>query len=115
MDVLWASSSPMTGREVLRAIEGRDLAYATVKTVLDRLTRKGVVRRTAVDGSRALVYLPAIAREAYIAELMREVLDLATDRDAALSHFARSVTDPEAAVIRHALDDSDQASPEGTG
>ncbi len=40
---------------------GRDLAYTTVMTLLDRLARKGAVTRRKVG--RAFVYSPAISRE----------------------------------------------------
>ena len=41
MDVLWAQAGPVTARAVHGFLERSDaLAYATVKTVLDRLARK---------------------------------------------------------------------------
>lgn len=104
MDVLWERKEPATVRDVVRALAGeRDLAHTTVMTVLDRLAKKGVVRRER-DG-RAWRYRPAASREAYIAELMLDTLDLTGDRDAALARFAHSVSGKEAEVLRRALDE----------
>lgn len=110
MDVLWDSSPAvgLTVREVAEALADRELAYTTVMTVLDRLAGKGMVARER-EG-RAWRYRPAASRDAYIAQLMLDALDLASgpdgrSRDAALIRFARSVTGPEAAVLRAALED----------
>lgn len=105
MDVLWdsvpATSDGVTVREVADALPGRELAYTTVMTVLDRLAGKGMVQRER-EG-RAWRYRAAASREAYIAQLMLDALDLGGSRDAALVRFARSVTGTEAEVLRAAL------------
>lgn len=105
MDVLWDSvpgtSDGITVREVADALDGRELAYTTVMTVLDRLAGKGMVQRER-EG-RAWRYRAAASREAYIAQLMLDALDLGGSRDAALVRFARSVTGTEAEVLRAAL------------
>lgn len=104
MDILWAESRPLTAREVGRLIEDRDLAPTTVMTVLDRLTRKGFLNRTR-DG-RAWRYAPAAGRDAYVAELMLEALEMTGetgDRSAALQRFAERVSDSEADILRRAL------------
>jgi predicted transcriptional regulator len=106
MDILWAQNAPLTAREVGRLIENRDLAPTTVMTVLDRLSRKGFLARTR-DG-RAWRYQPAGSRDAYIAELMLEALDLTGDRDAALTHFARAVSGTEAEILRKALTEMEE-------
>jgi predicted transcriptional regulator len=103
MDVLWDRGRPATVRDVVDTLHSRALAYTTVMTVLDRLAGKGMVRRERAG--RAWSYRPAAAREAYIAQLMLNALDLAGSRDAALVRFARSVTGPEADVLRAALAD----------
>ncbi len=100
MEVLWGRTEPATARDVARALD-RDLAYTTIMTVLDRLARKGFVTRER-DG-RAWRYQAAASREAYVAELMLDALAMTGDRDAALVHFARSMTGREAAVLRRAL------------
>jgi predicted transcriptional regulator len=106
MDVLWDGTSGNTGsgatvREVADALAGRELAYTTVMTVLDRLAGKGMVERER-EG-RAWRYRAAATREAHIAQLMLDALDLGGSRDAALVRFARSVTGTEADVLRAAL------------
>jgi predicted transcriptional regulator len=108
MEVLWArvdaGQGAATAREVGRALaDDRDLAHTTVMTVLDRLAKKGFLQRER-DG-RAWRYRPVASREGYVAELMLGALDLTGDRDAALAHFARSVSGNEAEVLRRALDE----------
>lgn len=108
MELLWerdaAGAAPATARDVGRALAGeRDLAHTTVMTVLDRLAKKGFLHRER-DG-RAWRYRPVASREEYVTELMLGALDLTGDRDAALTHFARSVSGEEAEVLRRALDD----------
>ncbi|MFC6080207.1 BlaI/MecI/CopY family transcriptional regulator [Sphaerisporangium aureirubrum] len=101
MDILWAENAPLTAREVGRLIADRDLAPTTVMTVLDRLTRKNFLRRTR-DG-RAWRYEPKASRDAYVAELMLEALDMTGDRSAALTRFAQTVSGSEAEILRKAL------------
>lgn len=101
MDILWAHAGPLTAREVGRLIADRDLAPTTVMTVLDRLTRKNFLSRTR-DG-RAWRYEPAASRDAYVAELMLEALDMTGDRSAALTRFAQTVSGSEAEILRKAL------------
>ncbi len=62
MRVLWRQA-PATVREVRDAIarEGRPLAYTTVQTLLDRLTRKQAAARE--KRGRAFVYAARIGRE----------------------------------------------------
>lgn len=102
MNICWERGDPLTARDVSRALAGdRDLAHTTVMTVLDRLAKKGLLQRER-DG-RAWRYRPAASREAYVAELMLGALAETGDRDAALVHFARSVTGDEAQILRDAL------------
>ena len=62
MDRLWATPGPQSVRDVHLALSAeRDLAYTTVMTVLDRLAKKALVRRTR-DG-RAYLYEPAQGRD----------------------------------------------------
>ncbi len=101
-DVLWDAKGPLTARAVADALPGRELAVTTVLTVLGRLEAKGLVRR-ARDG-RAHTYEPVAGREEHTAELMRQVLDTAGDRDVALARFVGSVSAADAAALRRALD-----------
>lgn len=108
MAVLWDRGEPCLVREVVAALAERDLAYTTVMTVLDRLEKKGVVRRQR-DG-RAWRYETSSSREEYVARLMLDALDLTGDRSAALTHFAMSVSRPEREVLSKAL----RRRPDGT-
>jgi predicted transcriptional regulator len=102
MEVLWSSPGPQTVRDVLDGLADDAIAYTTVMTVLDRLAGKGSVRRER-DG-RAWRYVPAASREEFVAELMRDALERAGDRGAALTHFAQLVSGADAAALRAALD-----------
>jgi predicted transcriptional regulator len=108
MEVLWARDAPATVRDVVAALPNRDLAYTTVMTVLDRLRKKGVVRRE--PAGRAWRYRAAASKDEYVTQLMLDALDFTGDRDAALARFARSVSAAEAEVLRRALS-GDSADP----
>lgn len=102
MNVLWATGTPLTAREVQDALSHRDLATTTVLTVLGRLERKGLVTRER-DG-RAHRYRSVASREDHVAELMRDALDAAPDRGAALARFLGSIPDTERDALRDLLD-----------
>jgi predicted transcriptional regulator len=100
MEVLWVDLDlSVTAREVEEQLPG--YAYTTLLTVLDRLGRKGVVRRFK-DG-RAYRYAAVTSREEHTAGLMREALGAVPDGDAVLVRFAETVSPSEAAVLRDAL------------
>lgn len=103
MEELWAARVPQSVREVHAVLSGRrDLAYTTVMTVLDRLAKKGLVRRER-DG-RAYLYTPEQTRDELVAELMHTALEGdADDRTAALVAFVSRVSPEEAAAMRDAL------------
>ena len=103
MDVLWdASGQRLSGREVSNRIPDR--AYTTVLTILERLRRKKLVKRSS-DG-KTHVFAPVATRESYTASLMLEPLGSARNRDAVLVRFAETVSAEEAAILRDALDAS---------
>lgn len=110
MEVLWNRGEPCVVRDVAQALVDRRLAYTTVMTVLDRLAKKGVVRRQR-DG-RAWRYEPTNSREGYVAQLMLDALDLTGDRDAALTRFALSVSSPEVEVLTQALERAARREPD---
>jgi predicted transcriptional regulator len=103
MDRLWAAERPYSVREVHNELAGtRELAYTTVMTVLDRLSRKRLVSRTR-EG-RAFLYSPTSSRAELSAEMMHDALSFdGLDRTAALVHFADRVTPEEAAALQAAL------------
>lgn len=101
MEVLWAAPASCTARDVLAELPDRGLAATTVLTVLSRLERKGLVVRDR-DG-RAHRYRATASRAQHAADLMREALDTAEDRSAALASFASQVSHTEAAALADAL------------
>jgi len=101
MDAVWALG-PATARQVADRLASRGLAYTTWLTVLGRLEKKALLRKDA--SGRAHVYSAVASREDHIAVLMQSALGQADDREAALQHFARSVTPAEAEALRRALD-----------
>ena len=110
LQVLWERPAPAAARDVLAALGERDgagegapreLAVTTVLTVLDRLRRKGLVRRER--SGRAHLYQASVSREAYVADLMLEALGQAPDRSAALTRFLGSVTPDDTDHLRRAL------------
>ena len=102
MEQLWASPDALTVREVHDQLAGtRELAYTTVMTVLDRLAKKQLTERER-DG-KAWRYRAAAPREDLAADLMRDALERAGDRRAALVRFVGQVSDEEAALLREAL------------
>lgn len=111
MEQLWDSADMrrdgVSVRDVLEALPAeRQLAYTTVLTVLDRLSKKGLVTRER-DG-RAWRYAPAGTRESLTADAMRESLGNVTDRRAALLHFLDGATPEELDDLRAALTEVEQ-------
>jgi len=102
VEVLWDAGHPLTARAVVDGLPGRELAVTTVLTVLSRLETKGLVRRTR-DG-RAHSYEAGASREGHTAALMQQLLDTASDRDAALARFVGGVSAADAEALRRALD-----------
>ncbi len=104
LDALWDGDGASSGREVHARLGGRDLAYTTVMTVLDRLVAKDLVVRER-DG-RAFRYAPRLSRAAMTAELMREALEATgADRDQALVSFVGEASAEDLAALRRALAD----------
>ena len=102
MQVIWATSGPVTARQVADELSGRALAYTTVLTVLTRLEKKGLLDRDSA--ARAHTYTAHGSRADHVALLLEQALGQADDREAALQHFARRVSPAEAAALRRALD-----------
>ncbi|MFT3715112.1 MAG: BlaI/MecI/CopY family transcriptional regulator [Gordonia sp. (in: high G+C Gram-positive bacteria)] len=107
MDTLWASSEPQTVRQVHAELSrSRSLAYTTVMTVLQRLTKKDLVSQIRDD--RAHRYTATRPREDLVASLMVDALrgaDAPASRHAALVSFVGRVGADEAAALREALDE----------
>ena len=73
MEVLWGRST-LGSDEVVAALSARsDWAEPTIKTLLNRLLKKGAIRAER-DGRRYL-YSPVLTREAWVASQSEGVLD----------------------------------------
>ena len=73
MDILW-SRGEVTGREVLEEIQKeRPLAFTTILTVMDRLLKKGLIKRKKMGG--VFVYAPSISRDEFVKQVSEEVLE----------------------------------------
>ena len=102
MDLMWSRSDPASVREILVGLQPeRELAYMTVKTVMDTLHRKGLLIREP-DG-RAFRYRPTRTREQYSAAHMGEVLASGNDRRATLLHFLEQIPAEDLTQLREAL------------
>lgn len=73
MEVLW-DRSPLSSEDVVAALSGsRDWQEATIKTLLNRLLKKGAIRAEK-DGRRYL-YAPVLARDAWVAQQSEGLVD----------------------------------------
>ena len=104
MDILWDQHDiELTGRAVADALPKS--AYTTVATVLDRLVRKGLVRRR-LDG-RVIRFVAVGSPGAHTAVLMHEALAAGHDHDSALIRFAETLSPQEVEILRRSLDELD--------
>ena len=72
MNVLW-ETGPANVQAVQSRLEGRELAYTTVQTMLNILHRKGKVKRQLHD--RAYLYRPILSRQKAVAQAVGDMLD----------------------------------------
>jgi BlaI family penicillinase repressor len=109
MNVLW-ETSPRTAAEVVEALRLKtDWHPKTVKTLLGRLLRKGVLKAKE-EGNRYL-YSAAVPRQRYIAEESDSFIDrvFGGDTAPALLHFVRNtrMTRQEIDELRRLLDEKE--------
>ncbi|MFE6866083.1 BlaI/MecI/CopY family transcriptional regulator [Kitasatospora sp. NPDC057692] len=102
MTRVWQWNRPVTVREVLLDLRSeREIAYTTVMTVLDKLHRKGWLRRDRAG--RAYRYEPVSSREAYTAALMNDAWATSDNPAAALVHFFGLMSPEQREALRDAL------------
>ena len=109
MEVLWARS-PLAAEDVFEALSGsRGWQEATVKTLLNRLLRKGAIR-AARDGRR-YAYTPVLEREAWLLGESQGLIERLFDGRVAplVSHFSkhRKLTRKDIADLRKLLEELD--------
>lgn len=71
-------------------------------TVMDKLRRKGWLRREA--RGRAYLYEAVASRDAYTARLMREAWATTDNQAAAFVNFLEQLSEQEARALRQALE-----------
>ncbi|HEU5155584.1 MAG TPA: BlaI/MecI/CopY family transcriptional regulator [Streptosporangiaceae bacterium] len=120
MESLWAASGPLRVRELMIELNdgaGRSLAYNTVQTVAERLTRKGLLRR--VRDGQAFRYCPTRSREEYTASLVLDALSDVADRSAVFARLAETMDQADARQLLQALreraGEGERAGDEGEG
>ncbi|HTX38204.1 MAG TPA: BlaI/MecI/CopY family transcriptional regulator [Bryobacteraceae bacterium] len=72
MNALW-ETGPANVQTVQTHMQGRDLAYTTVQTMLNILHRKGKVTRKLKD--RAYMYRAVLSRQKAVTQAVGDVLD----------------------------------------
>lgn len=109
MDVLW-QRSPLAAEDVVAALaEPQGWQEATVKTLLNRLLKKGAI--SAEKDGRRYLYTPVLAREAWVREQSQGLLDrLFGGRVAPLvAHFSegRKLSRRDIEELRRLIEDMD--------
>lgn len=109
MQVLW-ERGPSTADEVMQSLSGvSDWQDATVKTLLNRLLKKGALAADA-EGRRYR-YRPLLAREAYVLEESRSLVERLFDGRIAplVAHFSRhgQLDADDIAELRRLIEDID--------
>jgi BlaI family transcriptional regulator, penicillinase repressor len=72
MNALW-QTGPASVQTVQSRMQGRELAYTTVQTMLNILHRKGKVKRQLKD--RAYLYRPVLSRQKAVTHAVGDMLD----------------------------------------
>lgn len=106
MNLIW-SSSPIEATEVIDKIAvANGWSAATVKSMLHRLVRKGVL--IAEQNGKKYLYSPAVRRDACVRQASRSFIERVFGGDAtpALIHFVKTakLTDKDVKEIRAMLD-----------
>ncbi len=107
MQVLW-DRHPLSSEQVVDMLAASESWQAsTVKTLLNRLLKKGAI--AAVAEGRRYLYRPVLSRRAYVADESRSLLDRLFGGKVAplVSHFAeqRKLTKRDLAELRRLLDE----------
>jgi predicted transcriptional regulator len=96
MEVLW-TRSPLCVRDVCKLLRGDHLpAYTTVMTTLDRLFKKGLLRRHK-DGV-AFSYEPAMTRDDYRRRVLEGTMTSLIARKADADHVLAAFVDAAAEI-----------------
>jgi predicted transcriptional regulator len=88
MEILWTKGS-MKGKDLYDEIrQKKDIAYTTALTVLDRLSKKGLIKKDRESGT--ILFTPAISRSSYESAVTKSLVQKAFEMspDLAVSAFA---------------------------
>ncbi|MEY4039473.1 MAG: hypothetical protein RLZZ52_341 [Actinomycetota bacterium] len=105
MNILWASETPLTAKEVQARFTDKVPAITTLITVLDRMKAKGQVVKEATGG-RSQTFAAAKSRIDHVTTVMNSALQSADDHVAALMLFAGNLSDEDRAFLRQAIDNN---------
>jgi BlaI family transcriptional regulator, penicillinase repressor len=111
MEAVWAGAAPVTASEIVDGLSGRTgWNPRTIKTMLNRLVKKGALRFEA-DGKRYL-YRPAVKRDACVRGESRSFLRRVFGGHVApmLAHFVEDakLTPEQVRELRKLLDGKDR-------
>ena len=118
MEVLWDAEAggraPLPAEEIVAALaERQDWQEATIKTLLNRLLKKGAIR-AAKDGRRYL-YTPVLSRQAWLMDESEGLLQRLFDGRVAplVAHFSRhrKLGPKDVADLRKLLEEIDDGKP----
>ena len=109
MDVLW-KRSPLSAEDVVASLSSRqDWQEATVKTLLNRLLKKGAI--DAEKDGRRYLYAPVLQREAWVQGESESLLDRVFGGRVAplVAHFSeqRKLSRKDIAELRKLLEEID--------
>ncbi len=108
ISVLWEDARPeLTGRDVADVLP--EYAYTTIVTVLDRLVRKGLVRRTKQGRTNRFAATGTMAEHA--AGAMHDALVMTREPEVALARFVELLTSDQASLVQHAIAALDEQAP----
>lgn len=87
MEVIWLKKKASVRDVLLELKKSKDIAYTTVMTVMDRLFKKGFIRRK--KNGQAFIYHPVVDKVALKEDTIKKVLHgiLADSSKIAMVHF----------------------------
>lgn len=118
MEILWAAEAggraPLAAEDVVAALARRqDWQEATIKTLLNRLLKKGAIRASK-DGRRYL-YTSVLSRQAWLMDESEGLLQRLFDGRVAplVAHFSRQrkLSPKDVAELRKLLEELDDGKP----
>lgn len=116
MEVLWTAEAggraPLAAEDVVAALaERQDWQEATIKTLLNRLLKKGAIKASR-DGRRYL-YTPVLSRQAWLLDESEGLLQRLFDGRVAplVAHFSRhrKLDRADIAALRKLIEEIDHA------